>query len=98
MQTTNTLKCRALKSHASLMRLVHLNLFSLSHTGRKNCMIINSSQKDIEVFRVALVTYKLMIICEINDPSAKNVNLKKNLIIQHFGLGPSSGIRYLTKG
>ena len=34
-------------------------------------MIINSSQKDVEVFCVALVTYKLTIIYEINDPSAK---------------------------
>ena len=42
-------------------------------------MIINSGQKDIEVFCVALVRYKLTIIYEINDPSAKNVSLKKNL-------------------
>ena len=57
-------------------------------------MIINSGQKDVEVFCVALVTYKLAIIYDINDPSAKYVNLKKNLIIQRFGLSPSSGIRY----
>ena len=35
-------------------------------------------QKDVEVFCVALVTYKLTIIYEINDPSAKYVNLTKN--------------------
>ena len=40
-------------------------------------MIINSGQKDGEVFCVALVTYKLTIIEKINDPSAKYVNLKK---------------------
>ena len=51
----------------------------------KKEMIINSSQKDDEVFCVALVT-------EINDPSAKYVNLEKNLIIRRFGLSPSSGI------
>ena len=56
-------------------------------------IIINSSQKDVEVFCVALVTYKLMIISEINDPSAKYVNLKKNLIIGRFGFS-----WYLTKG
>ena len=55
-------------------------------------MIINSSQKDVEVFCVALVTYKLTIICEFNDPSTKYVNLKKNLIIRRFGLSPSSGM------
>ena len=41
---------------------------------------------------VALVTYKLMIICKINDLSAKYVNLKKNLIIRLSGLSPSSGM------
>ena len=40
-------------------------------------VIINSGQKDVEVFCVALVTYKLTIIYKINDPSAKYVNLKK---------------------
>ena len=40
-------------------------------------MIINSGQKDVEVFCVVLVTYKLRIIKKINDPSAKYVNLKK---------------------
>ena len=34
-------------------------------------MIINSCQKDVEVFCVALVTYKLTKIYENNDPSAK---------------------------
>ena len=43
------------------------------------------------MFCVAPVTYKLTIIYEINDPSAKYVNLKKNLIIR-FGLSPSSGM------
>ena len=43
-------------------------------------MIINSSQKDVEVFYVALVTYKLTIIYEIDDPSAKYENLEKKLI------------------
>ena len=38
------------------------------------------------MFCVALVTYKLTIICEINDPSAKYINLEKNLIIRRFGL------------
>ena len=32
------------------------------------------------------------IIYEINDPSAKYVNLEKNLIIRRFGLSPSSGM------
>ena len=40
-------------------------------------ILINSGQKDVEVFCVALVTYKLEIIYKINDPSAKHVNLKK---------------------
>ena len=39
---------------------------------------INSSQKDVEVFCVAVVNISLTIIREINDPSAKCVNLKKN--------------------
>ena len=43
----------------------------------KTGMIINSGQKDVEVFCVALVTYKLTIIQKINDPCAKYVNLKK---------------------
>ena len=51
--------------------------------------IINSGQKDVEVFCVALVTYKLTIIYEINDSNAKYVNLKKNLIMRRFGLIPS---------
>ena len=34
----------------------------------------------------------LTIIYEINDPSAKDVNLKKNLIIRRFGLSPLSGM------
>ena len=55
-------------------------------------ILINSGEKDVEVFCVALVTYKLKIIHKINDPSGKYVNLKKNLIIQCFGLNPSSGI------
>ena len=45
------------------------------------CHLINSCQKDVEVFCVALVTYKLTKIYENNDPSAKYVNLEKNLII-----------------
>ena len=53
--------------------------------------ILNSGQKDVEVFCVALVTYKLTLIYEINDSSAKHVNLKKNLIVP-FGLSPLSGI------
>ena len=53
-------------------------------------MIMNSGQKDVEVFCVALVTYKLTIIYEINDLSAKYANLKKNLIIRRFGLSTSS--------
>ena len=40
-------------------------------------IIINSGQKDVQVFCVALVTYKVTIIKKINDPSAKYVNLKK---------------------
>ena len=44
-------------------------------------IIINSGQKDIEVFCVAVVTYKLTIIYQINDPSAKYINLEKNLKI-----------------
>ena len=55
-------------------------------------MIINSGQKDVEVFCVALVRCKLTIIYEINDSSAKYVNLKKNLIIRRFGFCPSSGM------
>ena len=55
-------------------------------------MIINSSQKDVEVFCVVLVTYKLAIIYEVNDPSAKYVNFEKNLIIRRFGLSPLSGV------
>ena len=55
-------------------------------------MIINSGQKDVEVFCVALVTYKLTIIYEINDPSANYVHLNKNLIIRRFELSPSSGM------
>ena len=40
--------------------------------------IINSSQKDVEEFYVALVTYKLTKKSKkINDPSAKYVNLKE---------------------
>ena len=34
---------------------------------------------------------ELTIIYEINDPSAKYVNLEKNLIVLRFGLSPSSG-------
>ena len=58
--------------------------------------MINSSQKDVEVFCVALpmVTYKLTIICEIDGLSAKYVNLEKNLIIRRFGLSPF--VRYGT--
>ena len=55
-------------------------------------MIINSGQKDVEVLCIALVTYQLTIIYETNDPSAKYVNLKKNLIIRRFGRSPSSGM------
>ena len=55
-------------------------------------MTINSSQKDVEVFCIAVVTYKLTIIYEINDPSSKFENLEKNLIIQRFGLSLSSGM------
>ena len=57
-----------------------------------NCMIINFSQKDVEVFCIALVTYKLTIIYEINDPIAKYIDLEKNLIIRRFGLSLSSGV------
>ena len=59
---------------------------------QQSVMIINSSKKDVEVFCVALVTYKLTIIYRINDLSAKYVNLKKNLIIRRSGLSPSSGM------
>ena len=45
---------------------------------------------------VALVTYKLTISYEINDPSAKYVNLEKNLITRRFGLSPSSGIPLIS--
>ena len=41
-------------------------------------MIINSSKKDVEVFCAALVSYKFTVIYEINDPSAKYINLEKN--------------------
>ena len=44
------------------------------------------------MFCVALVTNKFTIIYEINDSSAKYVNLKKNLTILCFGLSPSSGM------
>ena len=44
------------------------------------------------MFCVALVTYKLTIIDEINDPSAKYINLEKNLVIRRFRLNPSSGM------
>ena len=39
--------------------------------------IINSCRKDVEVFFVALVTYKLALFLKINDPSPKYVNLKE---------------------
>ena len=55
-------------------------------------MIINSGQKDVEVFCVALVTYKLTIIYKINDPSANFVNLKKKIDNTTLGLSPSSGM------
>ena len=45
------------------------------------------------MFCVALVTHKLTIIYEINDSSAKYVNLKKKFVIRRFGLSPSSGIK-----
>ena len=44
------------------------------------------------MFCVALVTYKLTIIDEINNPSAKYINLEKNLVIRRFGLNSSSGM------
>ena len=55
-------------------------------------MIIDSCQKDVEAFCAALVSYKVTIIYEINDPSAKYVNLEKNFKIRPFGLSPSSGM------
>ena len=55
-------------------------------------MLINSGQKDVEVFFIALVTYKLTIIYEINDSSAQYITLIKHLIIRRFRLSPSSDI------
>ena len=55
-------------------------------------MIINSSQKDFEVFCVALVSYKVTIIYDIDDPSAKYENLEKMVKIRRFGRSPSSGM------
>ena len=54
--------------------------------------VINSSQKNVEVFCVALVSYKVTIIHEINDPSAKYESLEKKFKIRRFGLSPSSGM------
>ena len=54
-------------------------------------MTINSSQKDVEVFCVPLVSHKVTIY-EINDQSAKYVNLEKNLQIRRSRLSPSSGM------
>ena len=43
--------------------------------------LTSDSKKDVEVFCVALVTYKLTIIYEINDPSAKYVNVRERFDI-----------------
>ena len=76
----------------SLSRTISIMLLVSPYSLYTN-VIINSGQKDVEVFCVALVTYKLTIILKINDPSAKYVNLKKKiLIIRRFGLSPSSGM------
>ena len=45
-----------------------------------------------KVFSVALVSYKVTIIYEINDPSAKYENLEKKLKIRRFGLIPLSSM------
>ena len=42
--------------------LITVRSLSFADTKCISCMIINSGQKDVEVFCVALVTYKLTII------------------------------------
>ena len=53
---------------------------------------MNYSQKYVEVLCAALVTYKLTIVYEIDNPSANHANLEKNVIRRRFGLSPSSGM------
>ena len=48
-------------------------------TIEKNYMIINSSQKDIDAFCVAIVSYKVLTIYQINELSAKYESLEKKL-------------------
>ena len=73
----------------NLVLVLSIRLLSLySFWGPFNTYLIylkiNSSQKDVKVFCVALVTGKLTIIYEIDYPSAKYVNLKKRLIYLTF--------------
>ena len=49
-------------------------------------MAINCTQRDVEVFCVSLVSFKVTVIYEINDPRAKYENLEKSYKYDVSGL------------